>query len=356
VGDGSQINIWEDNWIPSSHNQKIMTPRGNNILTRVSDLINPTDGSWDEDIIGDIFWPVDVHRIMHIPLTPNRYDFVAWHYNKLGLFSVRSAYYCQWNHKFGRNNRNEEIVEGANNPIWEKLWSLEVPSKIKIFGWRVLHAMIPCRGVLANRHIGNQGGCPICNSGCEDIKHLLFMCGRAKEVWERLGLSFILEGITCLDRSGSVLIEEIIRRGGRVEALENVGFVEIVLVEGWYLWWERRHHVHGENVQSPSRSAMSILVLTRNYMNMLKKPQVKEKEGWKKPLEGKIMINVDAAFDTDSGRGATGVVIRDYTTMQTFLPHVVDAPVAEAYAFWDGLSLAQQLVFRISQFRLTAVR
>ncbi|KAK1662852.1 hypothetical protein QYE76_051011 [Lolium multiflorum] len=174
------------------------------------------------------------------------------------------------------------------------------------------------------------------------------MCGRAKEVWESLGLSVILEGITCLDRSGSVLIEKIIRRGGRVEALENVGFAEIVLVAGWYLWWERRQRVHGGNVESPSCSAMSILVLTRNYMNAVKKPQAKAKEGWKKPLEGKLMINVDAAFDTDSGRGATGVVIRDYTgsfiaAMQTFLPHVVDAPMAEAYAFRDGLSLAQQI-------------
>jgi hypothetical protein len=55
VGDDSQINIWEGSWIPSSRNLKIMTPRGTNILTRVSDLINPIDGSWDEDIIEDIF-------------------------------------------------------------------------------------------------------------------------------------------------------------------------------------------------------------------------------------------------------------------------------------------------------------
>jgi hypothetical protein len=61
VGDGSQINIWEDNWIPSSHNLKIMTPRGTNILTRVSDLINPIDGSWDEDLIGEFFG-----QLMHI--------------------------------------------------------------------------------------------------------------------------------------------------------------------------------------------------------------------------------------------------------------------------------------------------
>jgi hypothetical protein len=55
VGDESQINIWEDSWIPSSYSLKIMTPRGTNILAHVSDLINPIDGSWDEDIIEDIF-------------------------------------------------------------------------------------------------------------------------------------------------------------------------------------------------------------------------------------------------------------------------------------------------------------
>jgi hypothetical protein len=30
VGDGSQINIWEDSWPLSSQNLKIQTPQGNN--------------------------------------------------------------------------------------------------------------------------------------------------------------------------------------------------------------------------------------------------------------------------------------------------------------------------------------
>ena len=28
VGDGTQINIWDDHWIPGSHNLKILMPRG----------------------------------------------------------------------------------------------------------------------------------------------------------------------------------------------------------------------------------------------------------------------------------------------------------------------------------------
>jgi hypothetical protein len=43
----------------------------------------------------------------------------------------------------------------------KKLWKLEVPGKIKILGWRALHGFIPCRDILANRHIANAGGCPM---------------------------------------------------------------------------------------------------------------------------------------------------------------------------------------------------
>jgi hypothetical protein len=35
-----------------------MTPKGNNLFTRVSDLINLVDGNWDEDLLEAMFWPV----------------------------------------------------------------------------------------------------------------------------------------------------------------------------------------------------------------------------------------------------------------------------------------------------------
>ena len=51
VGDGTQINIWNDNWIPGSHNLKVLTPRGNIVISTVDELINPIDGRWDEELI-----------------------------------------------------------------------------------------------------------------------------------------------------------------------------------------------------------------------------------------------------------------------------------------------------------------
>jgi hypothetical protein len=41
VGENDQINIWEDAWTPTSPTRRVFMPRGNILLTKVSDLINP---------------------------------------------------------------------------------------------------------------------------------------------------------------------------------------------------------------------------------------------------------------------------------------------------------------------------
>jgi hypothetical protein len=89
VGDGSQIDIWNDPWIPTSPTRKMYTSKGSIILGKVSDLINPTTMSWDEELIRDIFWSVDATRILEIPITPSSMeDFVAWHFTKTGFFQL----------------------------------------------------------------------------------------------------------------------------------------------------------------------------------------------------------------------------------------------------------------------------
>jgi len=44
VGDGTQINIWLDPWIPDGITRRPITPRGQTVLTKVSELINPVSG------------------------------------------------------------------------------------------------------------------------------------------------------------------------------------------------------------------------------------------------------------------------------------------------------------------------
>jgi hypothetical protein len=55
-----------------------MSRRGNIVYTSVSDLIDQETGTWDEELLHNLLWPVDVQRILNIPLaTGMMQDFVA---------------------------------------------------------------------------------------------------------------------------------------------------------------------------------------------------------------------------------------------------------------------------------------
>ena len=89
------------------------------------------------------------------------------------------------------------------------------------------------------------------------------------------------------------------------------------------------------------------MLCSQNYINATKK-EAREKEGWKRPIEDFVKLNIDGSFSEETGTGATGAIIRDHTggvvaMGQRYLSHVGDAPVAEAYALLDGLRLAEQV-------------
>lgn len=49
--------------------------------------------------------------------------------------------------------------------------------------------------------------CPSCSNGHEDTKHLLFLCQKAKKVWEKLGLHEVIKKACAVDRAGEAVLE-----------------------------------------------------------------------------------------------------------------------------------------------------
>jgi ribonuclease HI len=315
----------------------------------VSDLIDPTTKTWKEDIVREIFYKPDADEVLQINIPSlNGDDFIAWNKSKNYMFSVRSAYYLEWEHQFGTRMRRAD-GQGTEviNPVWSTLWSLDVPAKIKKIGWKALHGLVPGRGILANRHIKVSAQCPVCSSGCEDIKHLMFTCKRAKEVWKELGLEDYIRTACDIDHSGSVVLEEILRgplKNNPVIGL--LGLKETILVAAWYIWWQRREVVKGETVAPVKKSVFSIQAITANY-RASSHVTVPKDNGWTKPPPSNYKMNVDACF-FPSGAGAVAAVIRDSKGSAMAggawpMTNMLDVGTAEALALKRGQELLERI-------------
>jgi hypothetical protein len=136
-----------DAWISSNPSRKVITPRRRNV-TRVSELIDTVTRTWDEEKLRSVFFSVDVGRIIKILLAVGMMgDFVSWNYTRTGIFSVRLAYFTEWDHQHGRKLlRMNAQSKLSINPVWENIWSLRVPAKVKIFSWKLLHGTLAVRG------------------------------------------------------------------------------------------------------------------------------------------------------------------------------------------------------------------
>lgn len=251
---GSKINIWQDPWISSSVSRKVITPRGQSLLSKVEELINPHTSQWDEELIRSVFSSVGVSRILQIPLRVDIVeDFVAWNHTRSGYFSVRSSYHVEFDHQYGQQTL---LTDGARsvkvNEIWKDTWRLKVPGKVKHFVWKVLRGVLPCYGVLGSRHIPVTGQCLMCKIGLVDIQHCLFTCTRSMEVWAALGLEEVIMKAVEEDRWGFVTMEIL----ERIQAnCGDLPMAELIVVAAWYIWWQRHQFVRGETIQSPDRTS-----------------------------------------------------------------------------------------------------
>lgn len=171
---------------------------------------------------------------------------------------------------------------------------------------------MPLRAILTNRHIGSNGACPVCKQGAEDIRHLLFLCTSARDLWASLGLTQLINQALAVDRSGSAIFEFIFSLPDQQLAVhKELNFKQAIAVGGWYLWWLRRRVTHNESIPPMCRWPFSVLSVASNYQRVADHTRIRAEPNWCKPAPRFLKLNVDAAYYPDEGVGATAAIIRD---------------------------------------------
>ena len=93
IGTGEDTEVWHSNWLPRDGQLRPICCISDTPPGKVSELINPLTFTWDLQAVDTHFLPMDGELIRSIPLFGRRQeDFCAWHYEKSGVFSVRSTY------------------------------------------------------------------------------------------------------------------------------------------------------------------------------------------------------------------------------------------------------------------------
>ncbi|CAN1194412.1 Putative ribonuclease H protein At1g65750 [Linum perenne] len=226
-------------------------------------------------------------------------DVPIWGLEPNGSYSIKTGYLLA-----------KEIVEGASNGIWKKIWSWKGPQRVRQFLWTAVHNRLLTNTERERRHLTSSADCGLCVNTPESLDHILRHCPLAGQVWARTMPPAKLVDFFSLDPG------EWWKRHIGDESLSSVfGFT------CWLLWKARNERIfEGKNV-----SVHGILGQGRYWLNAsssayqsvaaLKRPQGKEGTTaqicWAPAQGPAFTLNTDGSVKVSARRSAAGGCLRN---------------------------------------------
>ncbi|KAH9651249.1 reverse transcriptase domain-containing protein [Citrus sinensis] len=192
IGDEKQVKISGNNWVKSFEIPRANPHPSLSMEAVVAELI---DGSnkWREDLIGQSFSKETAERILRTPLpkTP-RPDKLVWHFDKHGIYSVKSGYQLAVN----LESLDRPSCSNISKTMWKVIWVNDIPEKR-------------------------------CCRMSEDVFHALVGCSFARKVWKLTDFYEEIKGMAHQDML-SVLQELAMKRGKKD--------MEQIIAVCWQVW------------------------------------------------------------------------------------------------------------------------
>ena len=121
----------------------------------------------------------------------------------------------------------EHSSASQDQHLWKKLWSLNVPPKVRTFMWKACCNVLPTKSNLAQRKVQIDPKCSFCGQQDEKTQHILWECPFARNVWALVPgklqkSSFVTEEFFMLAR------HMVHRLGGKD--------LELWAITSWSLW------------------------------------------------------------------------------------------------------------------------
>ena len=229
---------------------------------------------------------------------------------KRGEFNIKSAYYIAFG-VLETMDEGESSSGDPRSPLWKKLWHLNIPSKMRIFAWKMFMNALPTLVNLQIRGVNVGEICLACGKEPELIIHALVRCEVAKRVWDCW-----MEGLVDLLNENMDAMDIAMK----ISEFGTSRDLEIFFGVAWSVWYNRNKIMHESSCQLPNH----IWNFAKRYIQEFKSAStvcsqqlpLSEKK-WIAPPPGVFKINVDGATSKNERNSRVGVVIRDATGLIT---------------------------------------
>ncbi|KAK2637920.1 hypothetical protein Ddye_025715 [Dipteronia dyeriana] len=119
---------------------------------------------------------------------------------------------------------------------WKNFWKLNVPSKIKVFLWKVCHDWIPTNFNLARRRVHIDGLCSFYKISMETTFHALWECNRLKKTRREW-----LVQVSAIGVDPNNFFDYIFNYFYKISRDQKELFCVVV----WRIWFGRNSHLYG---------------------------------------------------------------------------------------------------------------
>ncbi|XP_062028495.1 uncharacterized protein LOC133744394 [Rosa rugosa] len=343
IGDGSQVHIWNDAWIPNCPSYLIHRPE-NTTFERVSDLIDHQNQTWNFASVSTLFNPNVVHHILSIPLPRNSmHDQLIWSYEKRGFFTVKSAYWAAREQVLG----SALATTSSGNPfkeLWRRLWRTKVPGKVHICVGRACNNLLPTRERLLSKGYKGDVHCLLCNHVCESTAHLFCKCPIALDILSAAPFSLQHTLLPNLNFKEWMLEQSL--------HLKAEVFEKLVMII-WGLWRNRNAKLWENKMQTVTDIKLGCFTWLEDFQKASKpalQTAMQTTKIWK-PASA-LKLNVDGAYLEHRIKGGVGGILRDsmgHFTSAYLKPvnYVSSAFHVELLAIREGIDLVQK--FKLQQ-------
>ena len=282
----------------------MISPKLGGGLDKVCDLFYPNTKVWNVELLDTSFYPWEADVIKRIYVSSLCHeDCLVWPWSPDGSYTVKSAYHMLANEAL---NSSPSSSNGMSKKIWNGIWKIKAPQKIRHFIWRAAKDSLPSRQNLVRWQIKVDETCSLCNEHQESILHALWLSDQAKAVWK---------SVLCFARfyqRNFRLVMDL------VEAIMEQGSAFTVALFSSIAWslWERRNRIRENQPSWPLHEiGNKAKELVLEFFDVHKQvpsstpriPQVR----WSPPPVGFYKANFDAALFEESNFAGIGVVFRD---------------------------------------------